>query len=94
MAGDDFDHAVLDADDGDVEGAAAEVVDDDALGLALARFVGQRRRSRLVEDADGFQSGDLASLARRLALRVGEIGGNGETALRTGWPMRASAISL
>jgi hypothetical protein len=70
MAGDDFDHAVLDADDGDVEGAAAEVVDDDALGLALARFVGQRRRSRLVEDADGFQSGDLARLARRLALRV------------------------
>ena len=40
----------------------------------LAGLVGQRRGGRLVDDAHHLQPGDLAGLARRLALGVGEVG--------------------
>ena len=57
---------------------AAEVVDEDALALMLRRFVDERRRGRFVDDPDHLQPGDLARLARRLPLRVGEIRGHGD----------------
>ena len=81
VAGDDLDHAVLNADDRHVEGAAAQIVDDDALALVLSGLVGQRRRGRLVEDADGFQPGDLPRFAGGLTLRVGEVGRHGDDRL-------------
>ena len=78
VTGDHFDHAGLDPHHGDIEGAAAEVIDQDALALMLRRLIDERRRSRFVDDAHHLQPGDFASLARCLPLRVGEIGGHGD----------------
>ena len=73
-----LEHAVLDAQNRDVEGAAAEVVDGDDAGVALVEAVGERRRRRLVDDAQHFESGDAAGVARRRALRVVEVGRHGD----------------
>ena len=81
VAGQHLDDAFLGLHDGHVEGAAAEVVDEHAAQLALAGVVGQRGGGRLVEDAHHFQPGQLAGLARRLALGVVEVGGHGDDRL-------------
>ena len=70
--------AVLDAQDRDVEGAAAEVVDRDDAGVPLVEAVGERRRGRLVDDAQHLEAGDAAGVARGGALRVVEVGGHGD----------------
>ena len=72
--------AVLDGHDRDVERAAAEIEHrDQAAALAHAmRAVRERGRGRLVEDADDVEAGDLAGVARRLALRVVEVRGHGD----------------
>ena len=54
--------AVADVEDRDVEGAAAEVVDRDLGLLLLFEAVGEGGRSRLVDDAQHFQAGDLAGI--------------------------------
>ena len=70
--------AVLDAQDRDVERAAAEVVDGDEAGVPLVEAVGERRRRRLVDDAQDLEPGDPPGVARRRALRVVEVGGHGD----------------
>jgi hypothetical protein len=70
----DLDDAVADLEQRDVEGAAAEVEDQDGLLLlALVEAVGQRGGGRLVDDAQDVQAGDLAGLLGGLALGVGEV---------------------
>ncbi len=76
-----LEHAVADLEDRDVEGAAAEVIDRDGAGLGLVEAVGERRRGRLVDDAQHFEAGDLAGVLGGLALGVVEIGGNGDDGL-------------
>ena len=76
-----FDHAVAHFQDRDIEGAAAEVVDGDGFVLLLVQPVGQRGRGRLVDDAHHFQAGDLAGVLGGLALRVVEVGRNGDDRL-------------
>ena len=76
-----LEHAVADLQNGNVESAAAEVIDGDGAGLLLVETVGERRRSRLVDDAQHFEAGDLAGVLGRLALGVVEIGGNGDDRL-------------
>ena len=44
--------------------------------LLLVQPVGQRRRGRLADDAQHFESGQPAGVARRGALRVVEVGGH------------------
>ena len=61
---------------GDIERAAAEIVDRDGLVGFLIQAVSQRRRRRLIDDAQHVQPGDLAGVLRSLALRVVEIGGH------------------
>ena len=73
-----LEHAVLDAQDRDVERAAAEVVDGDEAGVPLVEAVGQRRRRRLVDDAQHLEAGDAAGVARRGALRVVEVRRHGD----------------
>ena len=46
----DFEDAVADIEDRDVEGAAAEIEHHDRFVLLLVETVGERRRSRLVDD--------------------------------------------
>ena len=66
---------------GNVEGAAAEVVDRDGALLRLVEAVGERGRGRLVDDAQHFEAGDLAGVLGRLALGVVEVSGNGDDRL-------------
>src|SRR5205085_3411594 len=73
-----FDYTFTDLEDGDVERAAAEIVDGDRFVLLLVETVGERRRGRLVDDAKHVQSGDLAGVLRRLPLRVVEVGRDGD----------------
>ena len=94
VAGDDLDDAFLDAHHRDVEGAAAQVVDQDPLALVLSGLVDQRRGGRLVDDAHHLQPGDLAGLARRLALGVGEIRRHRDHRLAHRPPSLRSAISF
>ena len=63
-------------DDGHVERAAAQVIDDDlaVLVAALVHAEGQRSCGRLVNDALDFQTGDLAGVLGGLTLAVVEVG--------------------
>ena len=47
----------------------------------LVQPVGERRRRRLIDDAHHFQAGDFAGVLGGLALRVVEVGGNGDDRL-------------
>ena len=77
----DFDDALADFEDRDVEGAAAEVVDGDRLVLLLVETVGERRGRRLVDDAHHLEAGDLPGVLGRLALRVVEVRRHGDDRL-------------
>ena len=68
--------AVLDAQDRDVEGAAAEVVHGDEPGVPLVEAIGERRGGRLVDDAEDVEPGDPPGVARGGPLRVVEIRGH------------------
>ena len=70
--------AVLDAKNRDVKGAAAQVVDRDHASVALVQSVSQRRRGRLVDDAQHFQPGDFPGILGGVALGVIEIGRDGD----------------
>ena len=67
---DDADQSILDLDHRDVERAAAEVVDQDGLVLALLETVGDRGGGRLVEDRADVQARQPAGVGGRLALGV------------------------
>ena len=81
VGGLDLDDAFADFEDGDVEGAAAEVVDGDGLILFLIQAIGQRGGGRLVDDALDVEAGDLARVLGGLALGVVEVGGDGDDRL-------------
>jgi hypothetical protein len=76
--------AVADLDDRDVERAAAEVVDRHVSRCrgSATDAVGEGRRRRLVDDAVHVEAGDLAGVLGRLALRVVEVGGDGDDPIR------------
>jgi len=76
--GQHFEHPFVDFQDGDIEGAAAQVVDGHLLVLVLAEAVRQRGRRGFVDDPFDFQAGDLAGVLRRLALGVVEVGRHGD----------------
>ena len=75
---DDADQAVLDLDHGDVEGAAAQVVDQHRLVFPLLEPVGDGRRRRLVEDGAHVQPRQPAGVGGRLALGRSEVGRAGD----------------
>ena len=78
VAGEDLDDARLDLGDRDVERPAAEVVDQEPLHIGRVGVVGQHGGGRLVDDPDDLQAGQLARLAGRLALALGEEGRDGD----------------
>src|SRR5688572_20468084 len=78
VGGKDLEYTVLDLENRDVECPAAEVVDRDGAAVALVEAVGQRGGRRLVDDAQDLEPGQPSGVARRGALRVVEVGGNGD----------------
>ena len=75
----DLDDAVADVEQGDVEGAATEVEDQDGLLLVtLVEAVGQGGRGGLVDDAQDVEAGDLAGVLGGLTLGVVEVGRHGD----------------
>src|SRR6266571_1261913 len=64
--------------DGNVEGAAAEIVNGDFAALFFVEAVGQRRGSGFIDEAKNFEAGDFASVLGGLALGVVEVGGDGD----------------
>lgn len=81
VAGQYFGHVLAEADDGDVEGAAAEVVDQDVFGFFMVGLVGQGGGGGFVDDARDVQFREPAGLAGGLPLGVREIGGDGDYGL-------------
>ncbi len=75
--GQHLDDAVVNVQDGHVEGAAAQVVDHNLLGFFLVHAVGQSGGGGLVDDALDLQTGDFSRVLGGLALGVGEVGGDG-----------------
>ena len=73
-----FDHAVADFQHADIEGAAAQVEDQDGLVVLLIQPVSQGGGGGLVDDAQHFQPGDLAGVLGGLALAVVEVGRDGD----------------
>ena len=78
VGGDDFEDAVVQLENGNVERAAAQVVHGDDAVLLLVEAVGERRGGRFIHQAQHFESGDAAGIFGGLPLRVVEIGGNGD----------------
>ncbi len=75
----DFDH-------GDVEGAAAQVIDRDlAVAAVLVEAVGQCRRRGLIDDALDVQARDAPGILGRLTLRIVEIGRDRDDGLGDGF---------
>ncbi len=81
VGGDDFEDAVVQLENRNVEGAAAKIVDRDDSVLLLVEAVGERGGGRLVDQAQHFESGDASGVFGGLALCVVEVGGNGDDRL-------------
>ena len=75
VGGENFENSFLDAQNGDVEGAAAQIVDRHVALGGLVQPIRQRCRRGLIDEADDFESGKAAGIFGRLALAVIEISG-------------------
>ena len=73
--------AALHLEDGDVERAAAEVVDGDRALALLIETVGERRRRRLVDEPQHLETGQPPGVLGRLALGVVEVRRHGDDGL-------------
>ncbi|EMS95236.1 putative NAD-specific glutamate dehydrogenase [Agrobacterium tumefaciens str. Cherry 2E-2-2] len=76
-----FEDAVADFQNGNIEGAAAKVVNGNRLAVLLVETVSKRCRSRLVDDTQDVQTGDTAGILGCLTLGVVEVGRNGDDGL-------------
>ncbi len=65
---------VADVQDGDIEGAAAEIEDGDLFVLLLLEAIGQGGGGRLVDDSLDLEARDLAGVFGRLTLGIVEVG--------------------
>ncbi len=71
--GQHFEHALGQLQDGDIEGAAAEVVHGIHALRIMVEAVGDRRRGRLVQQAQHVDAGQLGRILGGLALGVVEV---------------------
>src|SRR5690554_1457598 len=70
---DDVDDVTADLEDRNIEGPAAEVVNDDEVVILLIEAVSERGCGRFVDDPLDIETGDFTRILGRLALRVVEI---------------------
>ena len=93
--GQNLKHAVGEVEDGDVEGAAAQVEDQDALVSALlVQAIGKSSSGRLVDDTLDVEAGDLTGVLGGLTLGVVEVGRDGDDASVTVSPRYFSASAF
>src|SRR5579875_376981 len=75
--------ALAQLQDGDIKGAATQVIDRDGLfTFDLIQTIGQRSSRRLVNDTQNFQAGDLSGVLRGGTLRVVKVGRDSDNSLR------------
>ena len=78
-----FHDAAEHIEQGDVEGATAEVKDEEfAVAIALVQAVGHCRSGGFVEQAAHVQSGQFGGVASGFALGVVEVSGDGDNSVR------------
>ena len=77
-----FKDAVAQLQNGDIESAAAQIVDRNRAFLGAIEPVGQRRRGRLVHQPQHFKPRHAARIFCRLPLRVVEVRRNSDHGLR------------
>ena len=75
VGGQNFEDAFMQAQNGNIERAAAQIVDRDHSVFALIESVGQRRGRRLIHQPQHFESRDAPGVLGGLPLRVVEVGG-------------------
>ena len=90
--GDDFEDALVELEDGDVEGAAAEVVDGDEAVFLFVEAVGEGGGGGFVDEAEDVEAGDASGVLGGLALRVVEVGGDGDDGLGDGGAEEAFGV--
>ena len=81
VGGDHFEDAIVQLEDGNVESSAAEVVDGDDTFLLAVESISEGRCGGLVDQAQDFESGHAARILCGLALRVVEVGRDGNDGL-------------
>src|ERR1700751_5195961 len=64
--------------DGNIEGAAAEIVDGNVTALLFVQAIGERGRGWFVAETQDFEAGKAAGIFSGLALRVVEIRRDGD----------------
>ena len=83
--GQNLKHAVGEVEDGDVEGTATQVEDQDALvGALLVQAIGKSSSGRLVDDTLDVEAGDLTGVLGGLTLGVVEVGRDGDDGVGDG----------
>ena len=81
VGGQNFDNAVADIDDGDIECAAAQVIDHDLLLFFIVQAVSQSSCGGLVDDTLDLEARDLAGILGCRTLCVVEVCGNSDDSL-------------
>ena len=94
-SGANFYNTVADLQEGDVEGTAAKVEDQNGLFLVgLFEAVGEGSCGGLVHNAEHVEASDLASVLSGLALCVIEVGRNGDDGIGDGFTQVGFCIAL
>ena len=74
VGGNDFEDSVVDGQEGDIEGAAAQIEDQDVLlSFLLVHAVSDGGSGRLVDDPHHVETGDDSSISGGLALSIIEV---------------------
>ena len=89
-----FEHAISDLQNGHIEGAATQIVNQNLLAAFLVKAISQRRGGRLVDDTQNFQTGDTTGVLGGLTLAVAEIGRHGDDGLRNGFAQIGFRVAL
>src|SRR5258708_40194227 len=84
VRGEDFENAVMELEDGNVERAAAQIVDSDGTVFAFVESVGQRCGGGFVDQAQYLKTRDASGVFGGLSLGVVEVCGNRDDAFCDG----------
>ena len=82
IGGHDFEDAVVQFENRNIERSATQIVDRDDPVLLLVQTIGERCRRRFIDQTQHFEPGNAASIFCGLALRIVEVCGNGNDSFR------------